>query len=205
MTASSFDGALSRVLVHEGGWSDHPRDPGGATMKGVTQRVYDGWRRRAGLKTRNVRQITDAELRAIYRVQYWVAVRGDDLPAGLDDCLFDAAVNSGAAQAAKWLQRALGVAADGQIGEATLAALAGRDVASLIGEVCDRRLAMLRALSTWKTFGAGWSRRVAQVRAQALRLAGGGKAAVPVLDAAMAATPKARASDTRLSRTPEGA
>jgi len=207
MTASSFDEALLRVLVHEGGWADHPGDPGGATMKGVTQRVYDGWRSRRGVARRSVRAITKAELAALYRVQYWDAVRGDDLPGGLDYCVFDAAVNSGPGQAAKWLQRAVGVTADGQIGEATLAALQGRAVADVIEATCDRRLAMLRGLRTWKTFGAGWSRRVGEVRAGARRmaLAPSDRALPPVTAPAPGEVSKARAADTRLSRTPEGA
>lgn len=206
MTASSFDEALSRVLVHEGGWSDHSRDPGGATMKGVTQRVYDGWRRRQGQGTRSVRQISSAEVKAIYKAQYWDAVRGDELPRGLDYCVLDAAVNSGAAQAGKWLQRALGVTADGQIGEATLAALAGRDSLALIDAMCERRLAMLRGLSTWPTFGKGWSRRVAEVREIAREMAAG-KAPVASLPTAPLASEiaKANSADTRLSHTPEGA
>ncbi|MFD1476467.1 glycoside hydrolase family 108 protein, partial [Ancylobacter polymorphus] len=167
MTASGFDGALKRVLVHEDGYADHPADPGGATMQGITQRVYDGWRRRHGQPARPVRRIAPDEMAAIYRRQYWDAVRADDLPAGLDYALFDAAVNSGPAQAAKWLQRTLGVTADGQVGEATLVALDGRAPAQLIDALCDRRLAMLRSLRTFPTFGAGWTRRVAEVRAAA--------------------------------------
>lgn len=206
MTASSFDEALSRVLVHEGGWSDHPRDPGGATMKGVTQRVYDAWRRRQGQSTRSVRQIASAEVKAIYKAQYWDAVRADELPRGVDYCVFDAAVNSGAAQAGKWLQRALSVSADGQVGEATLAALAGRDTAALIDSVCERRLAMLRGLATWPSFGKGWSRRVAEVREFARQMAKGEGPAASLPTAPLASEiAKANGADTRLSRTPEGA
>ncbi|MBS9478833.1 glycoside hydrolase family 108 protein [Ancylobacter radicis] len=201
MTASSFDGALRRVLVHEGGYADHPADPGGATMKGITQRVYDGWRRRNGRALRPVRRIAADEVAAIYRAQYWDALRADDLPAGLDYCLFDAGVNSGPAQAAKWLQRALGVAADGQIGEATLAALMAAEVPELIAAVCERRLAMLRSLRTFRHFGAGWSRRVGEVRAAALAMAAGRDSAAPEHPAAG----RARPSDARLARTPEGA
>lgn len=201
MTTSGFDGALARVLIHEGGYADHPADPGGATMNGITQRVYDGWRRRNGLVPRPVRRIARAETAAIYRVQYWNALRADDLPAGLDYCLFDAGVNSGPAQAAKWLQRELGVPADGQIGEATLAALEGRDVAALIDAVSARRLAMLRTLKTFRHFGAGWTRRVAEVRAGATALAEGAPPPPPE----GSASERARPADTRLSRTPEGA
>jgi len=203
MTASNFDGALARVLAHEGGYADHPADPGGATNRGVTQRVYDGWRRGRGLAPRAVKRIAAGEVEAIYRTQYWAAVRADELPPGLDYCLFDAAVNSGPAQAAKWLQRALGVAADGQVGALTLAALEGRDVAGLIDEVCDRRLAMLRTLRTFRSFGAGWTRRVGEVRRAALALAADGAAAMPAAGADGAA--KARPDEMRLARVPEAA
>lgn len=202
MTASSFDEALKRVLVHEGGYADHPADPGGATMKGITQRVYDGWRRRHDLPLREVRRIGAGEVAAIYRRQYWDAVRADDLPAGLDYALFDAAVNSGPAQAAKWLQRTLGILADGQVGEATLSALEGRAPAALIDDLCDRRLAMLRGLRTFRTFGAGWTRRVAEVRAAAKSLAGDAR---PEAARETGGAARARPADTKLSRTADGA
>ncbi|WP_421696981.1 glycoside hydrolase family 108 protein [Ancylobacter sp.] len=207
MTASGFDGALKRVLVHEGGYVEHPADPGGATMQGITQRVYAGWRRRHGQPVRPVRRIAPDEVAVIYRRQYWDAVRADDLPAGLDYALFDAAVNSGPAQAAKWLQRALGVTADGQVGEATLAALHGRAPAPLIDALCDRRLAMLRGLRTFPTFGTGWARRVAEVRVAAKALAGAplSGAAPPEPARETGGAARARPADTRLARTADGA
>lgn len=178
MAASSFAPALARVLAHEGGYSNHPADPGGPTMRGITQKVYDAFRRAAGTPLRPVRGIAEDELRAIYRRQYWDAVRADDLPPGLDYCVFDAAVNSGPAQAAKWLQRALGVTADGQVGALTLdAARAAPDLRRVIDDMCARRLVMLRALKTWPVFGIGWARRVGDVRTIARSLAAGGPAA----------------------------
>lgn len=165
MAAESFKRALALVLVHEGGYSNHPDDPGGPTMKGIIQRVYDGYRRSKGLPTRSVRELERGELEEIYRRNYWDAARCDELPAGIDYVVFDGAVNSGPAQSAKWLQRALGLPADGQIGEVTLAAARsyGRN-AQLVDGICDRRLAMLQALRTWPVFGKGWGRRVADVR-----------------------------------------
>jgi len=197
MTTSGFSRALARVLVHEGGYVNDPLDPGGATNKGVTSRVYDAWRARKGLPARDVRRIEGREVAEIYRLQYWDAVKGDELPAGLDYALFDGAVNSGPAQSIKWLQRALGtVAIDGQMGQATLAAVAehGRP-AELVEKVCDRRLAFLQALRTWPRFGKGWSARVKSVRALgrswALGLPG-----TPI-DPAAKPTRKAKASDAR--------
>lgn len=205
MTASNFDEALKRVLVHEGGYADHPADPGGATMKGVTQRVYDGWRRRQGKATRAVRLITDAEVAAIYRVQYWDAIRGDDLPAGIDYATFDGAVNSGTSQATKWVQRALGVADDGQIGEATLSAARAADPAKTINAACDNRMAMLKRLKTFRTFGAGWTRRVSEVRRVALSMAA--KSPLPSVAAETAGgSAKAQVKDrsiTDIAKSPE--
>lgn len=165
MAAESFTRALAKVLVHEGGYSNHPDDPGGPTMQGIIQRVYDGYRRGKGLPTRSVRELERRELEEIYRKNYWDAARCDELPPGIDYVVFDGAVNSGPAQSAKWLQRALGLPADGTIGAVTLAAARayGRNV-QLVDEICNRRLAMLRALRTWSVFGKGWGRRVADVR-----------------------------------------
>ncbi|TCT07609.1 glycoside hydrolase family 108 protein [Aquabacter spiritensis] len=207
MTASSYGAALARVLRHEGGYSNHPADPGGPTNKGVIQRVYDAHRARRGLSPRSVKLIEEAELQAIYRTQYWDAVRGDDLPAGLDYAVFDAAVNSGPVQAAKWLQRALGLAADGQIGAVTLsAAQAALDRGAVVEALCDQRLAMLRGLRTWPVFGKGWAARVADVRRDAGALARG----VPLLpaDSEGGATAGARAAPSdqalaTIARTPE--
>ena len=166
MTTSGFARALTRVLAHEGGYVNDPHDPGGATNRGITFRVYDAYRTRKGLSTRDVREIRPTEISEIYRLQYWDVVKGDELPPGLDYVLFDGAVNSGPAQSVKWLQRALGtVVVDGQLGQATLAAvMAHGRPADLVDAVCDRRLAFLRALRTWPRFGKGWSARVASVR-----------------------------------------
>lgn len=170
MTASREKEALSRVLAHEGGYSNHPADPGGATMKGVTQRVYDAYRKTKGQATRSVKGITTAELEEIYDRQYWDAVKGDQLPAGVDYVVFDGAVNSGPKQSIIWLQRALGTAykgnVDGVIGIGTIQAVqACGNYPALIDRICDQRLAFLKHLRTWSTFGRGWAARVAEVRA----------------------------------------
>lgn len=166
MTAQNFARALSRALVHEGGFVNHPKDPGGATNNGVTQRVYDGFRDRRNLPKRSVAQITNDEVGEIYRRQYWDAIKGDALPDGVDYVVFDGAINSGPAQSVKWLQRALGtVKVDGALGEATLAAVEDYpDHDQLIALMIGRRLAFLQALGTWSTFGRGWVARVAQVK-----------------------------------------
>jgi len=167
----TFPEALRLVLVHEGGFSNHPKDPGGATNKGVTQAVYDAYRARGGQPKRSVRSITAAEVEAIYRREYWDKVKADQLPAGVDYCVFDFAVNSGVSRAARYLQRAVGVAQDGKIGPVTLAAVARVSPPSLIDRICNERMAFLRGLKTFATFGKGWTRRVTDVRAHAKGMA----------------------------------
>lgn len=182
MAAVSYPRALARVLVYEGGYTNHPDDPGGVTLEGVIQRVFDAYCKRKGLP---VRPLTP-QMRGtaswnvirdeIYREQYWDLVRGDMLPAGLDLVVFDGAVNSGPTQSIKWLQRALGVPADGDMGEVTIEAIKEHsDILGLIDDICDRRLAFLKALKTWPTFGNGWGRRVADVRTRGKQWARSGR------------------------------
>lgn len=173
---ANFDLCLREVLRHEGGWADHPSDPGGATMKGITIGTYAQWKGRKVTKA-ELRAISDAEVAAIYRRNYWDKVRGDDLPSGLDLVAFDAAVNSGPARGARWLQQALGVADDGKIGPATLARAHASYAPAVIERAVGFRLAFLKRLKTWPTFGKGWSRRVEGVRKAALDLASTGVAA----------------------------
>ena len=160
----NFDLVQSWVATHEGGYVNHPRDPGGATNKGVTQRVYDAYRVLNGQPTRSVRSITEHEAIDIYRSQYWDAVQADALPAGLDYCVYDYGVNSGPNRAAKVLQRQIGVTADGQIGNVTLARVAEIEraggIGDLIKDICTQRWEWMKTLSTFATFGRGWTRRV---------------------------------------------
>lgn len=164
---ANFPASLAAVLQSEGGYVDDPRDGGGATNKGVTQVVYDDWRRGQGLDPRGVRSIEQAEVEAIYRKLYWNAVSGDWLPIGVDYCTFDLAVNSGPHRAARFLQAAAGVAEDGQIGPVTFTAVSSADPATLIDDICDLRIGYLRQLSNFDHFGHGWAARVAEVRARA--------------------------------------
>lgn len=219
MTASNFDRALPLVLKHEGGYVNHPKDPGGATNKGVTQATYNAWRRGKGQATQDVRLITSAEVAAIYRRQYWDAVRCDDLPPGVDYAAFDYAVNSGPGRAAKDLQRTVGASPDGSIGANTIAAvMASGTPAVVAARLCDRRLTFLKGLKTWATFGKGWARRVADVRSTAVAWAASAPLpkpaepwtpppAVPVDSVPTGAPPgseRADPADVAVSRTPEG-
>lgn len=169
---TNFNKALELVLKHEGGWANHPADPGGATMKGVTQRVYTAYRSRKGLPNRSVRHIEKSELQDIYKKQYWDAVCADDLPSGLDYAMFDYAVNSGPVRAIKDLQRVMGGKVDGHLGQATIVAALRKDTLATILALCDRRMSFLRSLKTFSVFGKGWTTRVNGVRKVAGRMAG---------------------------------
>lgn len=164
--SNDFDRSLNKVLVSEGGYVNDPRDPGGATNKGITQRTYDAYRDRLELPRQPVKNISSQEVAAIYRASYWYEIKGDQLPSGVNYVVFDGAVHSGVAQSIKWLQRALNVVVDGQIGPVTIAAanaFVNDDL--LVDGICNRRLGFLKALKTWKTYGKGWSSRVNSVRA----------------------------------------
>ncbi len=168
--SSRFQACLAEVLKHEGGYVDDPRDPGGATNLGIAMATLAAWRGKPVTK-QDVRDLSVAEAGAIYRARYWDQVRGDALPPGVDLVVFDAAVNSGPARSIQWLQAALGVPQDGAIGPVTLAAVRKVPPPHLVGELCSARMAFLRSLSTWQTFGRGWTARVDKVRAAALRAA----------------------------------
>lgn len=158
---NEFARSLQKVLVHEGGYVNHPKDPGGATNQGVTQRVYDAYRVSIKQAKRSVREMTNAERDNIYRTRYWNLIRGDDLPSGVSYVVFDGAVNSGVSQSVKWLQRALGVTADGIIGTDTLTAIVNHhDHDVLIAKIINLREKFLRALKTFSTFGKGWMARI---------------------------------------------
>lgn len=163
-----YSQCIPLVLKHEGGYVNHPADPGGATNKGVTQKTYDGWRDKQGLPRQSVRNIADDEVQAIYRRDYWDAIKGDDLPSGVDYAVFDFAVNSGINRASRYLQDVVRVAADGRIGPATLAAVRAMDARDVVNRLCDARMAFLRGLNTFPTFGKGWTARVDEVRVKAL-------------------------------------
>lgn len=166
----NFARSLSLVLKHEGGWSDHPADPGGATMKGVTLANFRRFVKPGATKD-DLRKITDEQVATVYRRFYWDAVAGAELPGGVDYAVFDFAVNSGPDRAAKYLQGIVGAKQDGKIGPATLKAIRDMMRATVINDLCDKRMAFLKGLKTWSTFGKGWTSRVSAVRAEALKMA----------------------------------
>jgi lysozyme family protein len=176
-----FTACLAETLRWEGGWSNHPADPGGPTMKGIIQRVYDAWREKNNKPRQSVRFITADEVEAIYRENYWALVRGDELPPGLDLAVFDFGVNSGPARAVRYLQGVLGVPADGHMGPITLKAAADADTRETVAKLMAARRKFLRQIPYRKPFLAGWLRRCDGIE-QACILACG----LPLTDAPLA-------------------
>jgi hypothetical protein len=168
----SFDACVALVLTYEGGFSDNPADPGGATNFGITQRTLEAFLGHP-VTVDDVRNLSSSTADAIYRANYWNLMRCGDLPAGVDLMVFDYGVNSGPGLAVKALQGLVGVTQDGAIGPITLAAVANVAPLTLVNDLAQQRLTYLRGLSGFATFGAGWTRRVAEVQAKAQQMVGG--------------------------------
>lgn len=167
----NFDKALALVLKSEGGYVNHPSDPGGETMLGVTKRVWEQYIGRA-CKPGEMRTLTPEMVGPLYRKNYWDAVAADGLPSGVDYAAFDFAVNAGPQQAKKTLQRALGVNPDGAIGPMTLAAIKEADGPTLLRAFSAEKEKFYRGLSTFGTFGKGWMNRIAHVESDAKTMIG---------------------------------
>lgn len=154
----TFDEAFLHLVQHEGGFADHPDDPGGKTRYGITEAVA----RRVGYRG-DMRELPLDLAKRVYKAEYWDAVRADEMPPAVRYVLFDAAVNSGVGQAARWLQRALKVADDGVIGPKTLAAAQAADPQALKARLLAQRLRFMVGLANWPSFSRGWSRRIADL------------------------------------------
>jgi lysozyme family protein len=167
----NFERCLKFILHHEGGWADHPRDPGGATMKGVTLAVYKEYLGREVSKE-ELRLIPDAHLHDLYRTRYWDKARCDDLPEGVDLSVFDLAVNAGVGRSVRILQRCVGAESDGVIGPKTVAAANAAPAKNLIVRFADERREFYKGLKTFDTFGRGWLRRTDDCETEAMKMAG---------------------------------
>ena len=155
---SAFDQAFEIVVGHEGGYSNNPNDPGGETKFGISKRSYPNL---------NIAQLTLDQAKAIYAADFWKRAGCDLCDPGLALVLFDAAVNNGVGQAVRWLQAAVGASADGAIGPATRAAIANADPQEALVAMHAARIHFMAGLSTWSTFGRGWSKRLAHLPYQA--------------------------------------
>lgn len=169
-TGDRFERCLALVLEHEGGFANHPDDPGGATKYGITHRTLSDFRG-AEVTVEDVRALTREEAREIYRANYWNPMRCGELPAGVDLMVFDFGVNAGPGRSVRLLQQAAGVTADGSIGPITMAAVGAADPKRLIAPMAERRMDYYRSLSTFDTFGRGWTRRTDATREAALQMA----------------------------------
>jgi lysozyme family protein len=166
----NWDEALKHILKYEGGYVHHKDDPGGMTNLGVTKRVWEEWTGKPATEA-DMRALTPEMVSPLYKKRYWDAVRGDDLPSGVDLCVFDCAVNAGPSRASKFLQQAVGVLADGQIGPMTVAATTAKPADEVIEAFCNLREAHFKSLSTFATFGKGWMNRLGSVEAESKHMA----------------------------------
>lgn len=170
MSAPDYDECLSRLLVHEGGYTNDAADPGGPTNFGITIADYRHYKK-PNATAADVKAMRLDDAKAIYRAKYWTALNCDALPPGVDDSIFDYGVNSGIARAGKVLRQLVGLStADWHVTQDVLGAIAHRDPRALVNAINDERLAFLKSLKTWPAFGTGWSRRVSEVRAFSLSL-----------------------------------
>ena len=164
---SNYDKCLKTILHHEGGYVNHPKDPGGETNLGVTKRVYQ---EHGG--TKDMKDLLVEDVASIYKKGYWDKMKGDDLPGGLDLCVFDFGVNAGPGRSAKYLQTMIGTVADGGIGPNTLKAVEAyvseHGIEKSIKNFQEARQEYYEKLSTFATFGKGWTRRVEETTKLAL-------------------------------------
>ena len=168
----NFDKSLEMLLHHEGGFSNHPSDPGGITNFGVTKAVYEKWVGRE-VSIEEMKDLTHEDVAPIYKKNYWDRVRGDDLPSGLDWAAFDWAVNSGTGRPAKVIQRFVSAKQDGAIGPQTLRLIAENDPGDMIQYLYEQRQKFYERQKIFKTFGRGWTRRNQETLKAALEMAHG--------------------------------
>ena len=169
MAAENYQACLDMILHHEGGYVNHPKDPGGETNLGVTKRVYEEW---GG--TKDMKDLEVEDVAPIYRKNYWDRIKADDIASGLDLCVFDFGVNAGTGRSAKYLQTLIGTTADGGIGPNTLKKLdeylEENSVEDAIKNYQNERQSYYESLSTFETFGRGWTRRVEETTESALKM-----------------------------------
>jgi lysozyme family protein len=162
----NFQEALNVILKHEGGFVNHPSDPGGMTNLGVTKKVWEEWVGKT-VDEKAMRALTPEVVSPMYRKRYWDAVKADDLPDGLDYLMFDFAINAGPGRAIKTMQKAIGTNPDGVIGAKTMQALKDANQSELVAKFSAEKEAFYRSLPTFGTFGKGWMRRVAEAKTHA--------------------------------------
>jgi len=166
----NWDACFAMVLKHEGGFVNHPKDPGGMTNLGVTRTNWELYLDH-DVTEADMRALTPEMVKPFYKKNYWDKIRGDELPSGVDYAAYDLAVNSGTGRAAKYLQQIAGVTVDGVIGPRSMEAIKKCDAEDVVDEVCNMRMDFLKNLGTFETFGKGWTVRVNDVKAKATEMA----------------------------------
>ena len=166
---SNWKRSFELMLQSEGGFANHPSDPGGMTNLGVTKATWENWIGRASNEA-EMRGLTPEKVEPMYKKKYWDAVRGDELKVGIDYLMFDFAVNAGAGRAIKTLQTAIGVPADGGFGPITMAAMKSFEPVKLIERFSQAKEDFYRSLNTFDVFGKGWLNRVERVKGEALTM-----------------------------------
>jgi lysozyme family protein len=155
----NFEPSLAAVLQHEGGFVNHPSDPGGMTNLGVTKAVWEAYSGKPATE-QDMRGLTKAMVAPLYRKRYWDVCQCNEMPSGIDYLVFDFAVNAGCTRSAKTLQQALRIQTDGVIGPVTLQAVKDADAKQLINDFSRNKENFYRSLVTFSTFGKGWLNRV---------------------------------------------
>jgi len=155
----NFESCLEKILKHEGGFVNHPEDPGGMTNMGITKKVYETFLDKE-VSEEEMRDMPKEHVAKIYRKNYWDKVKADDLPSGVDLCVFDWAVNSGTKRAVCALQESIGAKVDGVMGPMTLGKVKEKENLELLEMMKEKRESFYRSLTRlFKTFGTGWLRR----------------------------------------------
>ena len=165
----NWDACFAMVLKHEGGFVNHPKDPGGMTNLGVTRTNWELYLDH-DVTEADMRALTPEMVKPFYKKNYWDRIRGDELPSGVDYAAYDLAVNSGTGRAAKYLQQIAGVTADGVIGPQSLKAIQKCDAEDVVDEICNMRMTFHKNHNTFDTFGKGWTIRVNDVKAKATEM-----------------------------------
>jgi lysozyme family protein len=166
----NWEQCFALVLKHEGGFVNHPKDPGGMTNLGVTRTNWELYLDH-DVTEADMRALTPEMVKPFYKKNYWDRIRGDELPSGVDYAAYDLAVNSGTGRAAKYLQKIAEVPEDGVIGPQSLKAIQKCDAEDVVNEICNMRMDFLKNLNTFDTFGKGWTIRVNDVKAKATEMA----------------------------------
>tara|TARA_Y100000114_G_C11748324_1_gene322864 strand:- start:901 stop:1413 length:513 start_codon:yes stop_codon:yes gene_type:complete len=164
-----FEECLDKVLKHEGGFVNHPSDPGGMTNLGVTKKVYENWVGRE-VNKQDMMALTADDVKPIYHKNYWQRCKCDELPIGVDYVVFDMSVNHGVGRASRFLQKIVGATIDGAIGNETLSKVKEMPRSEIVNKLCLQREKFYKKLKTFDVFGKGWLRRNEEVKQTAEEL-----------------------------------